>query len=127
MNNFDATKSVTPAKAGAYTHHRVLVVRQHLSFTCSFQSVWAPAFAGVTQSMSFTRLHWIKGPYQIIAQIRHIIHTAPDSAGASPQTCCQWEVIHITESSSLLIIAIVTAMIAFATLVLKIVEVSRKK
>jgi selenocysteine lyase/cysteine desulfurase len=37
------------------------------------------------------------------------------------------EVIFITTSTALLIVAVVSASMAFATLVLKIVEVSRKK
>ena len=44
-----------------------------------------------------------------------------------PHSGCQMEVIHINTTTALLIVAIVTAAIAFATLILKIVEVSRKK
>jgi hypothetical protein len=59
--------------------------------------------------------------------MRHIFHTGADSAGHHLHTCCQWEVIYIEIGSASLIVAIVTASIAFASLVLKIVEVARKK
>jgi hypothetical protein len=58
--------------------------------------------------------------------MRHVLHTGPDSAGHHLRACCQWEVIYIEIGSASLIVAIVTASIAFASLVLKIVEVARK-
>jgi hypothetical protein len=62
-----------------------------------------------------------------IAQKRHIIQATPDSADLGLHSCCQREVIDIDKNTAFLIVAIVTAAIAFATLVLKIVEVARKK
>lgn len=44
-----------------------------------------------------------------------------------PHSGCQKEVRNIDISIALLIVAIVTAAIAFANLILRIVEVSRKK
>jgi hypothetical protein len=62
-----------------------------------------------------------------IAQKRHIIQATPDSADLGLHSCCQWEVIKIEIDSASLVVAIVTASIAFASLVLKILEVARKK
>jgi hypothetical protein len=59
--------------------------------------------------------------------MRHVLRTGPDSAGHHLHACCQWEVIYIEIGSASLIVAIVTASIAFASLVLKIIEVARKK
>jgi len=59
----------------------------------------------------------------------HISASACHSGGAA-QACLQWaakEVIYIDENGAILIVAVITAAIAFAMLVLKIVEVSRSK
>ncbi len=49
------------------------------------------------------------------------------AARLTPQSCRQEEVINIKNESAILIVAIITAAIAFAALILKIVEVSRDK
>ena len=49
------------------------------------------------------------------------------TARLTPQSCRQKEVINIKNESAILIVAIITAAIAFAALILKIVEVSRDK
>jgi hypothetical protein len=57
----------------------------------------------------------------------HLVRPAKRRQLKSCKHAAAKEVIFITSSTALLIVAVVSATMAFATLVLKIVEVSRKK
>jgi hypothetical protein len=56
-----------------------------------------------------------------------VCHVGNGGAARWLHTCRQREVIHIENNTAILIVAIVTASISFAALILKVVEVARKK
>ena len=64
--------------------------------------------------------------YIVVIWMRRI-YTSLRWPGQPAQTSRQWEVFNIDKSTAILIVAIITAAIAFATLIFRIVEVSRKK